>query len=458
MKSKSRITAAFLGLALLLTSLTACGEDTVYAAEINGKSIAAGIYINYQSMAYAEAAEFMSEEDQTAGKPVLSTTVEGLPAESWINNRAVEMMKEHVAIDEKFAELGLTYTDDSDASVLAFVEQYWEYYQEALTDIGVSQESYAETMLNAVKKTELLKYYYGTGGTLEVPEADIKAYLLENNARINFIAMELKDGAGNFLQKEEDKAARMAMAEDYVKRAEAGEDFNVLLKEYNEWYTALQAAANPETAADTATTPAEIDPAVTEAVTEAVTTDATTTTTEAAATTAEAVTTTEGETTAPVTDEATTTTEATTTATTEVTTEAAATAATETVPEVITPDISTDSDELLATNEQIITKEDKLPTVTVNDKVFAEQAANPVTGTANRYFIVTDSGGEFYYVVELMDLFSDPLYYDSVKDSAISGLKSDELDATIAGWAAALKDVKLNQKALDRYKVSKIGA
>ncbi|MDR0947114.1 MAG: hypothetical protein LBM87_05155 [Ruminococcus sp.] len=361
--------------ALVLTlSITACGEDTIYAASYGDTEIPAGVYINMQSSAVTEATDKMSEEDVAAGVDLLDATIDGLPAETWIDNRAVELMKEYAAVEEKFAELGLTYTNNADGVALGMLEQMWAYYADALTEMGISKDSYQKVLLNTVKREEIFRYYYGEGGEKAIPEADIKAHLLEENALINYIPIELKDGAGNFLKDDADKKARMDMALEYVSRAEDGVDFDALLKEYNDYQADLVAAATP--AAETTTeeeTPAE-----------------------------------------------------------------------------------NPEDELLPSNETVITREGATPSTTVAEKVFEKQDASPMTDGAEEIFVVEDAGGEMYYVVKLMDLFSQDGYYDDNMFNVMDELKGEEFDETVKLWAADLKDFTVNEKAVKRYKVKNL--
>jgi hypothetical protein len=394
----------FFGAVLLLTCavcLSACGKDTTIAATIDGRQIPAGVYIYYQYQAYYEANSKVAEEaaatttappaeaDTPLGSlsaaeaapaetvvtvPLLKNTIGGEPVTEWINDEAIASVREFIAVEEKFAELGIPYTDNNDRTAIASVEQNWESYAAELEKLGIGKSSYLAIVLNSVKRYELFKFYYGKDGPNPVSDDEIKGYLLENNARIDYIPIELKDGAGNLL-KSDGKAERLTMAEDYLKRAEAGEPFDTLLTEYNDYYTALQAAALPPT--DPAAEGEETDPAAADPA-----------------------------------------------------------AAIATLP---------------SSYETVISKSGTTPSASVVTRVFEEQAANP---GVTKFFIVEDAGGEYYYVVELLDLFSDATYLDSSRESVISELKADEFDELITSWTAD-QTYALNDKAIKRYKAEK---
>jgi hypothetical protein len=389
MKRITKIIAALTS-AVLALSMSACGADTTTFGTINGVTIPVGVYINYQYMAYSQAKGMITDEEAAAAEtsaapavpelsaevtsvtlPFIQKTLEGKNVRDWITDTAIEDVQEFAAIDQKFAELGLSYGDGERESVLNYIDQNWEYFSAELTDLGISRESYEKVLLNSMKRQEVFLYYYGKGGEREVPDDVIKNYLLENNARIDYIPMELKDGEGNLL-KSEGKAERMAMAEDYIARAESGEDFSTLLAEYNNYYDELKAAAAPaDETADTA--------------------------------------------------------------------------------EAATDELDPNAEEVVLTNDTTITKDSVSPAASVVTRAFEEQTANP---GQERYFIVEDPAGEYYYVVKLFDLLADEEDFENNRETVISTLYSEEFDELVRTWLPS-QEVILNDKAIERYKVEK---
>jgi hypothetical protein len=279
-KITKKLAAAALTAVFTLTA-AACGADTTTFGTVNGVSIPVGVYINFQYTAYNQAVSLVAEEEaavtsvtpapldgsvpvETASVPFLQKTVEGKSVTQWVTDTAIEDVREFAVINQKFSELGLSYGDGEREAVLKYVDQNWDYFSAELDELGISRDSYEQVLLNSMKRQQVFLYYYGKGGEKEVSDDIIKNYLLENNARIDYIPIELKDGEGNLL-KSEGKADRMAMAEDYIIRAEEGEDFATLLAEYNDYYETLKAEAAPpadesETADDSAVDTDELDP------------------------------------------------------------------------------------------------------------------------------------------------------------------------------------------------------
>ncbi len=234
-------------------SLASCGQDTTWGAKIDETELRAGIFIYYQSDALSRAYEHMIETDTD----VMAITIDGMSTEDWVNDQAVKGMQEYVAVEKKFDELGLTFENKEEELAKANVEQWWEYVSEYFEGIGVSQESYLDVVINGEKKAAIFDYYYGEGGEKEVAEADIKAYLNENFARIKYIDMPLKDGEGNLL-KSDGKAEIKAMAEEYIERMKNGEAFEDISDEYDDYYNGLiEAATATEATEGTAEEPAD---------------------------------------------------------------------------------------------------------------------------------------------------------------------------------------------------------
>jgi hypothetical protein len=264
---KPKKISACLMAAVMVTALASCGKNTVWSAVIDGRELPAGIFISYQLSAYLEVSDYIPEDEYDENGSlinpdfdVLDIIVEDKPAREWINARATQKLREFVAVENKFAELGLSLPSDEYDKAKLSVEQLWDYNPYAaygLTDfdsfgtmyekLGISRQSQIEIFLNDSKATEIFEYYYGENGVNAVSMAEILQFIRDNGALIKYIEMPLKDGEGNLL-KSADKAQRLTMANDYAERAKAGESFDGLINEFNGFYSALiKDAAKAET-------------------------------------------------------------------------------------------------------------------------------------------------------------------------------------------------------------------
>lgn len=442
--------------AAVMSSMTACGENTTWGATIDGSDIPAGIFIYYLQSAYYSAQSKLNEENSassdaiasadgtTTTAAVFSSQIDGKDAKTWIYDEATKSMQEYAAIEAKFTELGLTITADEKDAAKVYCDQIWDYAGEYYTKMGISEKSYTSLYLNSQKRDKVFKTIYSEGGEYAVSDDEIKTYLDENYAMINYIAMELKDGSGNLL-KSDGKAEMMSMAESYVERYENGEDFDALNAEYTAYYDNLKATAAEEAAnaaadeAETETSTAEVTPSDAEAALED-NADEITDSAETAEDATEATTedTAEAEETA---DTAEKTAEADSTTTEEAadTTETSADASAEE---------TSDSGEQISSNKTVIEKSGTTPDSAVVSKVFDEMQKGDIQ-------IIESSDSETYYIVLKMDVLETDEYFLSAKDSLLYEMKSEDFDALITQWTEAQNVVK-NQDAYKRYDPKKL--
>lgn len=441
--------------AAVMSSMTACGENTTWGATIDGSDIPAGIFIYYLQSAYYSAQSKLNEENSassdavasadgtTTTAAVFSSQIDGKDAKTWIYDEATKSMQEYAAIEAKFTELGLTITADEKDAAKVYCDQTWDYAGEYYTKMGISEKSFTSLYLNSQKRDKVFKTIYSEGGEYAVSDDEIKTYLDENYAMINYIAMELKDGSGNLL-KSDGKAEIMSMAESYVERYKNGEDFDALNAEYTAYYDNLKATAAEEAAnaaadeAETETSTAEVTPSDAEAALEDNADEITD-----SAETAEDATEVSTEDTAEADETADTAEE---TAEADITTEEAA--ETTGTSADASADETTDSGEQISSNKTVIEKSGTTPDSAVVSKVFDEMQKGDIQ-------IIESSDSETYYIVLKMDVLETDEYFLSAKDSLLYEMKSEDFDALITQWTEAQNVVK-NQDAYKRYDPKKL--
>lgn len=436
--------------AAMLGSLTACGEKTTWGAVIDGVQIPAGVFIYYLDTANYEAQQKLGEQTDTSADlspegaaaqssetvtlPLYSSQIDGVDSKQWIYDRATELMQEYAAVEAKFDEYGLTLSDDDKQSAQVYLDQIWDYAGDYYTSMGVSENSYKSIFLNSSKRQKLFETIYSEGGEKAVSDDEIKTYLDENYALINYIDVELKDGEGNLL-KSDGKAERMEMLNSYMERYNNGEDFDELNAEYVTYYenlkkaaeetVAAEEAANAETADDTAETTAEVSQSPAEA---ALPSDDEEVTDETSETEVPAETEASEETTAP--DEAVSETE----------TSAAETTA---------ADAQTTQVGTVESNMTVIEKADRtVPCADVANKVFDEMNKGDVQ-------IIETADGEHYYLVVKLDILEDDEYFTTARASLLSEMKSDDFDGMVSEWTAA-QTVEKNADSYKRYDPEKM--
>ena len=250
MKKTFRKIAAFSAACLMTLSLTACGEDTATIGKIAGEDIPAGIYLYYASNAYTEVSMKKTEEQAS----VWDVTVDEKTAEQYIADEALLRVKKFVAIEKKFEELGLSYTEKEKEYFRASAEGAYEQSKDAFAESGIGIDSFAKIVENDAKYADVFAAYYDEKTGVEpIKASEIEKYIKDNYARVEIVEISLKDADGNLL-KGADKEKAINRAKSYVKRA-ATEDFGTII--YDEHNVRLKQHAEK---AGTEYTPVEYNP------------------------------------------------------------------------------------------------------------------------------------------------------------------------------------------------------
>lgn len=440
-------------------SLSSCGADTKWAARSGDTELRAGIYIYNLLNEYYAAMDHMTDTDTD----VLNITIDDKPSREWILEKTKEDLKKYVAVENKFTELGMELSEDDKNTVDYIVNQMWPAYGTMMEGYGISEDSYRDCYTNSMKNDEIFLKYYGEDGITPVSDDEIKQYMTDNYARVNYIALNLKDADGNLL-KSDGKKEVMKMAEEYLQRAEDGEDFDALVEEYDAYwkdYTGQNKVnvsdENPEiqgqiigfedAEGNTITLP-ESEMTVSEGNQNAESPEEEESVNSGDEETSADETEAETEETSDETEETTAETEVPETEAAETEASETDTSVDETEAETSVSDSETTESTEPASHETVIKKGSNSPSVKFNDTVFNSYGDN-------EFRIIEDD--EIYYVVRKTDLFSDETYFDTNKNSVLYEMKSEEFTAMVEEWAAAV-ELTMNDAAVKRYKVDKFAS
>lgn len=466
------------GVAALAVALSCTGcSDTSWGAKAGDTEYRAGVYIYHAMNAFFDADSKKAETDSD----VFASTIEEMPAKDWMAKETEKNLKLQAAIDAKFTEMGLELDEYSTTYADYMVEQMWSQYGEMFEGYGIGKESYRDVYLNSIKRDEIfMKYYNSEDGITPVSEEDIKAHMLDNYARVKYIALNLKDAEGNLL-KSEGKAEVMKMAEDYLERAKGGEDFDALIAEYTAYWNEYTGADEESEVSDSNGDPQaggeiiaiedaegntvtlfnedeELEVTVTQSPANDNAPEEETSVNEEEETTVPETEADEDESTDEIeegTDEEgsdeeseesetePSETEAPESETEPVSSDNAETTVSEEEPAEETSEETEDVEKV--NNEKVIKKGAYTPSKAVNDDIFN-------TMKDGEYKIIED--GEYYYLVYKMELFNDETYFDTNKNSALYEMKEEEFAAMVDSWAEAVSLI-INDAAVKRYKFEK---
>lgn len=213
---------------LMLISLVSC-SNTDWVIKDGDLTISSGVYLGYLVNATLDA---LSSNNAKSVKDLMKLTIENKSADEYIKEKALDYCKTHIAIEKKFNELGLTLSEETNKSIDTTLSYYLSYYSSYYEENGCGEKSLRAIIESNYKLDELFMYYYGEGGEKEVSKDELTKHLVENYARVQFISVPLTDSStkkaleGEELEKAKDKA------HSYLDRANNGEDFEALIKEY----------------------------------------------------------------------------------------------------------------------------------------------------------------------------------------------------------------------------------
>ena len=284
--------AAFLTAVGIVASCTACGYNTRTALTVEGIEVPAGVYIYYANSAYNQALSKLKEEnadlDTTDTQAVKGMTLEGKDILTWVQDEATKQCTQYAVLEKKFTDLGLSIDEDAKSNISMMKTYYWDSSKDRMEKNGISEASFDKVLTSSYKSDEIYKYYYAVGGQEGVTDDDVYNYYKDNNMRVEFLTVSLKDGEGNLL-KSDGKKEMMTMLEGYRDRIEealenggvkaAQEEMAEVRKEYQAYQDSLTADKSDaegtteattedetieETAAETETTEKKSDEETTE--------------------------------------------------------------------------------------------------------------------------------------------------------------------------------------------------
>ncbi|MBQ7131552.1 MAG: hypothetical protein IJO29_03185 [Oscillospiraceae bacterium] len=252
--SNARKILALATAAAACTSFVGCGENTKWIAEFNGEKINAGVYLYYELAAYNNVLSYLQTTDKTVTEVTkddvyyIEDTKETVNAYEWIQSKAMEDLRTFCMVEAEYDRLQLELTEAEEAEVEEMVAYYCDTlgYRENYEDNGISEESLITVYQNNYKYSNLFFAIYGTyekigedGKTTEiegeryVDDETVWNHYTEHNVRVKVIEFPLF-GENSAALTDEEKEEVTLTAEEYLTRAEDGEDFDALIEEYKE--------------------------------------------------------------------------------------------------------------------------------------------------------------------------------------------------------------------------------
>lgn len=237
---------AVLLVACMALSLAGCG-DTTWIMKSDDIVLNSGLYIYYQTQGYYEAVMTLVNQTQDMnyyyaymyGQPLLEEKLNDGTVEDYTNQYAIDMCRQYVVVEHLFNELGLEVSAEDEALIKAQVRNTWNDSKESLESIGISESTLRKVITSRIKEDLVFEAYYEVGGIKGTTEETIKDHLSDDYARIKFMTFNFAESIEDAID-EAVKNDQLALAQSYLDRANAGEDMNALIEEYNAYLESLK--------------------------------------------------------------------------------------------------------------------------------------------------------------------------------------------------------------------------
>lgn len=237
MKNTKRLVAVLLAIIMLL-SFAGCHKKNEIAVTIGEIEFTSAYYMCALVSADAEARnlvyEALSDEEKNSSAEIdyYSKKVEDKEYVKWVEDTAMDSLKEIAAYKTLCAENKLELKEEDVANTKAYAEYYWAsagmsaYFEPN----GISKETYTKYMTDSYYSESYFEFLYGEGGSKEIASEKVVEAIGNNYVVANII-----DGTYGSDMSDDDKTALKAKLEGYLTALNNGSrTFEAIYKEYNQ--------------------------------------------------------------------------------------------------------------------------------------------------------------------------------------------------------------------------------
>lgn len=264
MRLFKRIAAAVCAIAVAV-SVAGCADITKMGT-VEDKEINAGVYLWFVNAAMddaqAEVDNQLADMGTSASKienfSYFDYNVQEKPFAQFVEEKAIELVKQHVAIEKKAEELGLSLTAEEKNVIKENAKDLWKTeityygystgvtYGENYEKVGISRQSYTQVQLVNSLRNKLFDKYYDENGITPTDQKDIDVFFKDNYGRFQIIQVALEDAKGDKIETEQGKAEKLKQAEGYLDRLLKGEDYDEVFHDYEKYVEEQEKLAKEE--------------------------------------------------------------------------------------------------------------------------------------------------------------------------------------------------------------------
>ncbi|MBO5321333.1 MAG: hypothetical protein J6B22_01840 [Clostridia bacterium] len=236
MKMIERI-AALMMVAVLTFSLAGClHKKNEIAVTIGDIKFTSAYYmcalVNANMEAKQKVSETLSDEDKEKEVNYYSKKVDNKKFVDWVEDRAVEILKETAAFKQLCDKNNVKLSDELKAEATQSVTTLWDSYGYSVLyePNGVSRDTYAKFTEDSYYSEAYFESLYGKGGTKEIAEDEVSKEITDNYVLLDKISVTY-DANADAAKKTESKSK----LDDYASQIKSGKKtFIEIYKTHND--------------------------------------------------------------------------------------------------------------------------------------------------------------------------------------------------------------------------------
>lgn len=211
-------------------SFTAC-SDTTWAYKDGDYTVKSGLYLMKLLSAYSSAQTHADRNPDV--EDIFKQKLEGKDSKQWIIDTAYNDVAEYLAIEKKFDELGLSFSETDKNIIDQNFKSTWDSVKTMFEKNGVGEKSYRLELENRQKRQLIFAKYYDKDGIEAVSDEDLLVHFKDNFAAINMFGIKLEQGETlTDEQKKKNEQAKKSADELIAMMKKGDKTYNEVYMEY----------------------------------------------------------------------------------------------------------------------------------------------------------------------------------------------------------------------------------
>lgn len=184
--------AAILLVCLLALSAVGCHKKNEIAVTVDGFEFTSAYYmcalINANSEAQNKVYETLKEDEQQKEIDFYSKKIDDKNFVTWVEDRAIEMIKEIAAYKSLCKKANLKLDDETKANAQSYASYYWQSgYSQYFEPNGVGESTYTNFTVDSYYSSLYFEHLYGKDGEKEIAADEVKNKIYDNFITANLI-------------------------------------------------------------------------------------------------------------------------------------------------------------------------------------------------------------------------------------------------------------------------------